>query len=38
MIQKCGLLGGGAAPLSPAGAAAATKGDKPVYSGAQLQR
>ena len=37
MIQKCGLLEGGAQPLSAPGAGS-PKGDKPVYSGAQLQR
>jgi len=37
VIQKCGLLEDAPAPLSSS-AAATTSGDKPVFSGAQLQR
>jgi len=37
VIQKCGLLEEGAQPLSAPGAGL-PKGEKPVYSGAQLQR
>jgi len=37
LIQKCGLLADAPAPLS-SGTAAPTSGEKPVFSGAQLQR